>query len=128
MDLNPLTGISYYRFKQVDYDGSFRIYEPVEVDLSVLSVFALEQNYPNPFNPSTRINFNLAVASDVTLKIFDVLGQEIVTVVNGRLSAGTHTAEVSANQLTSGVYFYRLDASGVDGSKFSEVKKMLLSK
>lgn len=128
MDLNPYSGISYYRLKQVDYDGSFRIYEPVEVDLSVPSVFALKQNYPNPFNPSTRINFNLAVASDVTLKIFDVLGQEIVTVVNGKLSAGTHTAEVFANQLTSGVYFYRLDASGVDGSKFSQVKKMLLSK
>ncbi|MBF8293658.1 MAG: Por secretion system C-terminal sorting protein [Bacteroidetes bacterium] len=81
------------------------------------SKFALEQNYPNPFNPSTEISFQLPVRSLVTLKIFDVLGREIATLINGEKSAGSHTIEWNAASMSSGVYFYQLRAHQTDGGQ-----------
>jgi hypothetical protein len=88
----------------------------------------LDQNYPNPFNPSTKITFRLAADSKVSLKVFDVLGQEVMTIVNNDLTAGSHQVDFSANHLNSGVYFYKIEATGNDGSRFSDVKKMTLTK
>ena len=74
----------------------------------LLKSFTLEQNYPNPFNPSTVISYQLPVSSDVTLKVYDVLGNEVATLVNEEKSAGSYEVEFSADGLTSGIYFYKL--------------------
>jgi hypothetical protein len=117
-----------YRLKQVDFDGTFEYSNTIEVEVLGVKEFALGQNYPNPFNPSTTINFSLAVDSKVSLKIFDVLGQEVATLINGQLAAGSQKVSFDASSINSGVYFYRIDANGVDRQKFSSVKKMILTK
>jgi hypothetical protein len=85
--------------------------------------FVLEQNYPNPFNPSTTISFALPMKSLVTLKVFDVIGREVATIVSEDLAAGNYTRQWSANELSSGVYFYQLSAGS-----FTETKKLFLLK
>jgi hypothetical protein len=126
---NSLQEGSYtYRLKQVDYDGTFEYSDVVEVDVTVPKVFALEQNYPNPFNPSTTIKFSLAADSKVSLTVFDILGQEVANLISGNLAAGSHEMDFNASNVNSGVYFYRLDATGVDGTNFTSVKKMILTK
>lgn len=85
--------------------------------------FALEQNYPNPFNPSTTIQYELASPSEVKLRVFDVLGREVATLVNARQSAGRYRAEFNAAALSSGVYFYRLETQD-----FTQTRKMFLVK
>ncbi|MBM4175633.1 MAG: T9SS type A sorting domain-containing protein [Ignavibacteria bacterium] len=86
--------------------------------------YSLYQNYPNPFNPSTVISYELQKPSFVTLKVYDVLGREVQTLVNEFKQAGKHLVKFSAaNNLSSGVYFYKLTAG-----KFSELKKMILLK
>jgi len=89
----------------------------------VITKFSLEQNYPNPFNPSTTIQYQMPKSGLVTLKIYDVLGREIITLVNEELSAGKHEADFDALGFNSGVYFYRLQAGS-----FIETKKMVLMK
>jgi hypothetical protein len=90
--------------------------------------YELQQNYPNPFNPSTTINFGLKVDSDVSLKVFNILGQEVATLINKNVKAGLNKIEFTSSSLSSGVYFYRLEANGADGSKFVDVKKMMFMK
>ena len=85
--------------------------------------YSLFQNYPNPFNPTTVINYQLPTGSYTTLKIYDVLGREIATLVNEIKNSGTYTVEFEAHSLSAGVYFYRLQAG-----KFSSIKKMTLIK
>ncbi len=128
VDKGLSAGSYTYRLKQLDYSGMFDFSDAVEVDVSGLTDFALIQNYPNPFNPATMISFNLTVDSKVSLKIFNLLGQEIVTLLNQDLTAGLHEVNFNAVGLNSGVYFYQLEASGIDGRSFSSVKKMILSK
>ena len=90
--------------------------------------FALSQNYPNPFNPTTSINFALKVDSKVQLKVYNLLGQVVASEVYGNLNAGTHKYTFDGANLSSGVYFYNINVEGVDGSKFSATKKMMLLK
>ena len=90
---------------------------------SVVSEFALYQNFPNPFNPETSIRFDLAEASNVTLTIFNIAGQEVATLVNGNMNAGAHTVSFDGANLTSGVYLYRLTAG-----EFTSTMKMMLLK
>ena len=90
--------------------------------------FKLEQNYPNPFNPTTIIRFQVKDSRFVTLKVYDILGKEITTLVNEKLQPGTYEVPFSINQFSgyqqpSGVYFYKLIANG-----FIETKKMLMIK
>ncbi len=118
----------FYRLKQIDFDGTFEYSSIVEVNGVVPSEYALQQNYPNPFNPSTNISFSLASESMVSLKIFDVLGQEVATLINENYAAGKHTAIFNASHLNSGVYFYKIQAKGSDGNNFSDIKKMILTK
>ena len=94
-------------------------------------VFSLQQNYPNPFNPSTRISFDLPSKSFVSLKIFDLIGREVATLVSEELSAGSYAKQWNATRLPSGVYFYRLQArqtSGGQTGSFIDTKKLILLK
>ena len=85
--------------------------------------FELQQNYPNPFNPGTTIEFTLPNADFVTLKVYNVVGQEIATLVSGKLPAGIHRYTWNAGNLASGVYLYRVEAGG-----YSLVRKAMLMK
>jgi photosystem II stability/assembly factor-like uncharacterized protein len=96
--------------------------------LEIPDEFILYQNYPNPFNPTTIIKFGLKVDSKVKVKIYNILGQEISTIVNSTLNAGFQEVEFRASHLSSGVYLYRIEASGLDGSNFVDVKKMVILK
>ncbi len=126
-DLNLAQGHYTYRLKQIDFQGSYTFSNEVSVDIYPVT-YSLEQNYPNPFNPATIINFNLKIDSKVSLKVFNLLGQEVSQLFNGSMTAGSHQIKFDATVLNSGVYFYRLEASGIDGSTFSAVKKMMLTK
>lgn len=95
---------------------------------SIPTDFKLEQNYPNPFNPSTTISFKLKVDSKVSLKIFNILGQEVFNLVNSDMKAGVQSFKFDASNLASGIYFYRITVEGIDGSRFTDVKKMTLMK
>ena len=112
-----------YRLKQIDYDGSFSYSQNTEVEIVTPSSFTLEQNYPNPFNPSTTIRFSIPVETDVRLNVYNTLGQEVAELVNSRLKEGYHQVDFDASTLTSGIYFYRLEAD-----KFVDVKKMIIIK
>jgi hypothetical protein len=125
-DLQP--GIYSYRLKQIDFDGSFEYSDVVEIEVIVPAEFSLNQNYPNPFNPSSTISFNLASDSKVNLKIFNVLGQEVAQVLNSDMMAGSHEVKFDASDLNSGIYFYKLTATGNNGNEFSDIKKMTLTK
>lgn len=85
--------------------------------------FALYQNFPNPFNPTTMISYQLPANSLVSLKVYDILGREVATLVNGRQSAGSHSVKFDTGNLASGVYFYRLQAGS-----FVQTKKMVVMK
>ncbi len=112
----------YYRLKQVDFDGSFKYSSIVEVEIAPL-VFSLSQNYPNPFNPSTTISYQLPVNSFVTLKVYDVLGNEVATLVNEEKLAGEYEIDFNASEMGSGIYFYKLQTGS-----FVKTNKMVLMK
>ena len=106
-------GTYFYRLKQIDADGSFRYSQPVSVQLTVPASFGSSQNYPNPFNPETTIRFTLPQAGRVTLKIYDLSGREVTTLINAEKPAGTHTITWNSRDqlgraVASGVYIYRL--------------------
>ena len=112
-----------YRLKQVDFDGSFEYSSVVNVDLTAPTVFALEQNYPNPFNPSTLISYSIPQNSFVTLKVYDIIGNEVATLVNQTQSAGKYDVRFDASNLSNGVYMYSIKTDN-----FSSTKKMILMK
>ena len=92
-------------------------------------VYALRQNYPNPFNPTTAIPFDLPERSVVTLKVYNVLGVEVMEIVGGEsLEAGSYKTRVDFSGLSSGAYFYRLSARGESGATFGKVLKMVVLK
>jgi hypothetical protein len=95
----------------------------VEDETNLVNDFTLEQNYPNPFNPSTKISWQSQIGSHQTLKIYDVLGNEVITLVDEYKPAGSYEVEFDASGLTSGIYFYKLIAG-----TFLETKKMMLLK
>jgi hypothetical protein len=100
---------------------------PTPVNVSETSIppdqFFLAQNYPNPFNPATKIKFAIPQISEVTLKVFDLLGKEVVVLVNEEKAAGEYEVEFSSGQLSSGIYFYQIRAGN-----FVQMKKMILMK
>jgi hypothetical protein len=128
IDNNLSSGKYIYRLKQIDFDGTFSYSNEVEVDMSFPQIFSLEQNYPNPFNPSTSIKYTIpnvtlsgVEGSRVILKIYDLLGNQIATLVNENKPAGNYEVSFNAKNLSSGTYFYKLQAGS-----FVETKKMIL--
>ncbi len=115
VDLNE-NAIGYIK---VDFEAATNTEEEFSSPTSIY----LAQNYPNPFNPNTQISYALPEASQVTLEVFNSLGQKVATLVDAQQSAGYHTASFDASQLSSGLYLYKLSTSG-----FSQTKKMLLVK
>lgn len=116
-------GRYYYRLKQIDYNGQFEYSQVVEVYILKITEFSLEQNYPNPFNPSTKISWQSPVASHQTLKIYDLLGNEIATLVDEYREAGRYNVEFDASNLASGLYIYKLTAGSFTSSKKMTVIK-----
>jgi Secretion system C-terminal sorting domain len=122
-DKNLIGGKYSYRLKQVDFDGQFKYSDVVEANVNIPLEFSLDQNYPNPFNPTTTISWQSPVNGWQTLKVYDVLGREVATLVNEYRLAGKYHITFDAANLPSGVYYYRL----TEGN-YSSVKKMLLLK
>lgn len=122
-DSRVTNGSYTYRLKQKDYDGTYSYSYEIEVDVNVPIEFALEQNYPNPFNPTTNFNFSIAEAGMVKLSVYNLLGQEVKSVVNEYKEAGSYSVTFDAASLTSGTYFYKLETA-----QFSQTKKMILAK
>jgi hypothetical protein len=126
IDPNVVNGNYYYRLKQIDYDGTFEYSDIVQVNYGGSLTFSLDQNYPNPFNPSTKIKYTISSVGTslmkfVQLKIFDVLGNEITTLVNEEKPAGEYEVEFNGASLPSGIYFYQMNAG-----EFTETRKMVL--
>lgn len=128
VDNGVTNGVTYtYTLESVDVNGSSEVLAATsatpDAPNGVVAKFALDQNFPNPFNPETNISFELAEASNVSLRIFNLVGQEVATLVSGPQAAGRHTVNFDASSLTSGMYIYRLEAGA-----FSATRKMILMK
>ena len=129
-------GKYYYRLKQVDYEVSYEYSDIVEVDFRAFKSYLLSQNYPNPFNPSTKISWQSPVGSWQTLKVYDVLGNEVATLIDEYKPAGSYEVEFNIHSdegqnLSSGVYFYQLRIRGPEinsGQGIIQTKKMILLK
>ncbi|MBS1492047.1 MAG: T9SS type A sorting domain-containing protein [Bacteroidetes bacterium] len=125
---NVATGNYNYRLKQIDNNGNYKYYNlSNEVVIGVPAKFELSQNYPNPFNPTTNINYDLPFDSKVSIKIFDITGKEVYTLVNQVQPAGFNTVKFNASELSSGTYFYMINAEGGNQS-FTKTLKMTLVK
>ncbi|AFH47845.1 Hypothetical protein IALB_0133 [Ignavibacterium album JCM 16511] len=124
-DKDLIPGKYYYRLKQIDFDGTFKYSNEIEVEIFTPEKFVLEQNYPNPFNPSTKIGFVIpgGTRNLVTLKVYDTLGNEIATLVNEYKEAGSYQVEFDASNLSSGVYYYKLQNDNI-----TLTKKMILQR
>jgi len=128
-DVAPSVTMNLSSYGYGTYQIPGQIYEltlPVgiqNISTAVPDEFVLYQNYPNPFNPTTNIKYQIKNNSFVTLKVFDILGKEIATLVDEKLSAGTYSVDWNAGAYPSGVYFYKLQTEN-----YSDVKKMMLTK
>ncbi|MBE0538217.1 MAG: T9SS type A sorting domain-containing protein [Ignavibacterium sp.] len=120
-DDNLPAGKYQYRLKQIDMDGTFNYSNTVEIEILAPNEFVLEQNFPNPFNPNTKISWQSPVGGHHTLIVYDVIGNEVATLVNEYKPAGAYEVIFDPSSLSSGVYFYKLVVD-----KFSSVKKMIL--
>ena len=110
--------------KQIDYNGNYKYYNLTEdVSIEAPNKFHVSQNYPNPFNPSTIIKYDVAKQGYVKILVYDILGREVKTLVNELLKPGRYEALFDGSNLTTGVYYYRMNAGD-----YSETKKMLLIK
>ncbi len=136
VDADVQAGMAYaYRLADVAYDGSLKYHDEVVLRTQLPKQFSLKPNYPNPFNPSTTIKYELPLSAKVTLKVYNILGQEIATLAdNGTMSAGFHEAVWNGlnkyNQsVASGIYIYRITAAAINGNdRFTQTRKMMLIK
>ncbi len=127
-DRNLNTGNYSYRLKQIDFNGNYNYFNlNSEVKIGIPEKYALSQNYPNPFNPSTKISFDLPYESKVSVRLFDLSGKEVATLVNEVKTAGYYTVNFNGANLSSGVYFYTISAQS-SGNNFTETKRMMLIK
>jgi acetyl esterase len=125
-DNSVISGKKYsYRLKQIDTDGSFKYSSEITIDINLPLIFKLSQNYPNPFNPATTIHYSISNTGLVTLKVFDVLGEQIAVLVNEVKQPGNYKVDIGSinNKLSSGVYMYQLRSGNMVNTK-----KMILMK
>lgn len=122
-DKNLESGKYFYRLKQIDFNGEFEYSDEIEVDVQPVKEFALYQNYPNPFNPATKISWQIPASGNVSLKVYNILGNEVATVFEGYQNAGRYDLTFDGSQLSSGVYILKF----VSGN-YTDIKKMILSK
>ncbi len=113
----------YYRLKQVDYNGAFQYSDIVSVVFDLPTDYALGQNYPNPFNPSTKIKYSVPQSGLVSIVVYDLTGQEVISLINEVKEPGNYEINFNATGLSSGVYFYKMTANN-----FTQVKKMSILK
>ena len=119
----PVGGSRFeYRLKQIDIDGSFEYSEVISVTIDAPKSFELKQNSPNPFNPTTKIVFNLPVDDFVTIKVYNILGKELASIVNEYKIAGSYTVMFDGTRLSSGIYFCQL----ASGNNTSLIKMILI--
>ncbi len=105
---NPSPGLYQYGLKQVDLLGTATLSETIVVEVGTPAKFALNQNFPNPFNPTTRISFSTTKAGPVTLRVYDVVGREVATLINEERTPGEYTERFDGSQMASGMYIYML--------------------
>lgn len=123
------TGNYSYRLKQVDFNGNFEYFNlSSEILVGVPEAYKLSQNYPNPFNPSTKIDYDLPYDGKVSILLYDISGREVANLVNEVKTAGYYTATFNGANLASGMYFYRINATGTGNNNFVSTKKMVLIK
>ena len=123
IDHNPMNGSKFnYRLKQIDTDGEYEFSNVIEAEIFP-GKFILSQNYPNPFNPNTKIIYQIPEASKVTIKVYNMLGAEVASLVNETKEPGIYEVEFNGKNLPSGTYIYRLIAGD-----FIQVNKMVLMK
>lgn len=118
-----VSGFVYYRLRQVDYNGTAKYSKTIEVHAVQPIAYSLDQNYPNPFNPTTVISYSVAKNGFVSLKVYNMLGQEVANLYQGFQKAGSYKVNFDASKLASGMYLYKLQTNN-----FTETKKMLLLK
>lgn len=127
---NLNAGKFLYRLKQIDNDGAYKYYDPINVEI-LPKKFELNQNFPNPFNSQTIISYHLQSSAFVKLLVYDTLGNEVETLVNQVQHAGSYTVNFNAKDLSSGLYYYRIiitESGKNNGINFQQTKKMVLSK
>ncbi len=121
-DINR-SGTYAYRLKQIDNDGTYEYFDEVFIEVNIPNDFILSQNYPNPFNPETTIEFTISKPAFVSLRVYDMLGNEVAILVNERVLNNINRVQFDGSALTSGIYIYRLAVGD-----FVSVKKMTLLK
>ena len=117
IDSKLAAGNYTYRLKQIDFDGTFTYSSEVNVDVELLHEYALEQNYPNPFNPITTIKYSILNDGFVKLVVYNLLGEEVATLVNNTQKAGRYEVGFDGSELSSGVYIYRIETSNFTSSR-----------
>ncbi len=116
-------GMYSYRLMQKDYDGTFAYSQEVEVEINLPLEYSLDQNYPNPFNPTTTIRYSIPEDNFVSIKLFDILGNEVLTLVNEQRQAGRYEMLFNASNIASGVYYYQINSGS-----FTQTRKLMLMK
>jgi hypothetical protein len=122
-DDNLNEGTYYYRLKQTDYDGSFEYSNEIEVQIETPFTYSMDQNYPNPFNPATTIRYSVPQNSLVSIKVINIIGQEVAELVNEVKPAGQYEVSFEANGLASGIYLVKMQSGD-----FTSTRKMTLLK
>ncbi|MEO8209487.1 MAG: T9SS type A sorting domain-containing protein [bacterium] len=124
IDYGLTTGVYKYRLKQIDFNGNSEYFNLInEVHIGIAQKYELSQNYPNPFNPTTKIDFNLPVDENVSIKVFDMTGKELKTIINEFRAAGYYSIDFNGSELSSGIYFYTFQSGN-----FNVTKQMMLIK
>ncbi len=124
------SGKHSYRLKQLDNDGTTSYSDEVEVTIDVPTEFAMSQNYPNPFNPSTKVDYQLAMDAKVTIELYSITGEKVVTLLSQELEAGYYSMMIDSytHNMASGIYIYRMIATDALGKSFVSTKKLSLIK
>ncbi|MEJ2103096.1 MAG: T9SS type A sorting domain-containing protein, partial [Ignavibacteriaceae bacterium] len=123
IDKNLENGVYEYRLKQIDFDGSFQYSDVVNSEVNSVMEFRLQQNYPNPFNPSTKIRFSVPEKNFVNLSVFNLMGENVIEIVNEVKDSGEYEVSFNGSDLPSGIYIAKISSG-----EFNKTIKMSLLK